>query len=103
MPAVPASPVETTSWIGGESRPARGEAGRDPGGTRLVAGAAGRPARCGEGTEGQVLLQFDIGVLGIEVHVVERGVPLTGEEAGNPGVRVTEAPDRERNALAHGE
>src|SRR6266446_6137783 len=69
----------------------------------LLQACSGRhPVRGAEGGEPEVLLEFGVGRLGVEVHVVDRGVPLAGEEARHPGVRVPESPDGERYALAHG-
>ena len=69
----------------------------------LQACPARHPVRGAEGGEPEILLEFGVGRLGVEVHVVDRGVPLAGEKAGHPGVRVPESPDGERYALAHRE
>jgi len=45
--------------------------------------------RRAEGGELKVLLKGGEGRLRVEVHVVERGVSLAGEEAGNPDLPPT--------------
>ena len=74
-------------------RPGNRPVPRPPG--PLPARSARHPVRGTGGGELEILLKFGIGRLGVEVHVVDRGVSLTGEEAGYPGVRVPEAPDGE--------
>src|SRR5262245_12075025 len=61
----------------------------------LPACSARYPVRGAGGGELEILLKFGIGRFGVEVHIVDRGVSLTGEEDGYPGVRVPEAPDGE--------
>src|SRR5450759_1752158 len=57
--------------------------------------------RCAERCELEVLLQGEERRLRLEVHVVQSCVSFAGEEARNPGIRVSEAPGGERYALRH--